>query len=113
MISDAVVLVFSEPVTAVTDTAAQIVLADCGSDMVCDPETDVVINYFDVGGSSLSFTSMNLVYIDVGALPGFKRYKMTVPANAFADVASDGSSATTGPSAAYSFEFVALGAETY
>merc|ERR1719313_2200571 len=110
---DTVVLVFSERVTAVDATAAQIILADCGSDMVCDPDTDVVINYFDVGGSSLSFTSMNLVYVDVGALPGFKRYKMTVPAGAFADVQADGSTATSGPSAAYSFEFVALGPETY
>merc|ERR1719316_2249233 len=109
MISDAVVLVFSEPVTAVADTAAQIILADCGSDMVCDPETDVVINYFDVGGSSLTFTSMNLVYVDVGALPSFKRYKMTVPAGAFNDVGA----ATAGPSAPYSFEFVALGPGTY
>jgi hypothetical protein len=108
-VTDAVVLVFSERVTAVDGTAAQIILADCGSDMVCDPDTDVVINYFDVGGSSLSFTSMNLVYVDVGALPGFKRYKMTVPANAFNDVGA----ATTGPSAPYSFEFVALGPGTY
>jgi hypothetical protein len=107
--TDTVVLVFSERVTSVTDTAAQIILADCGSDMVCDPETDVVINYFDVGGSSLTFTSMNLVYVDVGALPAFKRYKMTVPANAFTDIGA----ATTGPSSSYSFEFVALGTETY
>merc|ERR1719506_1804913 len=106
---DDVVLVFSERVAAVDGTAAQIILADCGSDMVCDPDTDVVINYFDVGGSSLSFTTMNLVYVNVGALPGFKRYKMTVPANAFNDVGA----ATTGPSAPYSFEFVALGPGTY
>merc|ERR1719453_822580 len=80
-----VALVLSERVVAVSGTAAQIVLADCGSDMVCDPDTDVVINYFDVGGTSLTFTSMNIVYVDVGALPGFKRYKMTVPAGAFTD----------------------------
>jgi hypothetical protein len=109
LVDNTVVLVFSEQVTAVDGTAAQIVLADCGSDMVCDPETDVVINYFDVGGTSLSFTSMNIVYVDVGALPGFKRYKMTVPAGAFNDVGA----ATAGPSAPYSFEFVALGPATY
>merc|ERR1719313_498439 len=108
-----VALVFSERVAAVADTPLQIILADCGSDMVCDPLTDVVINYFDVGGTSLTFTSMNLVYIDVGALPTFKRYKMTVPANAFSDVGADGTGAATGPSATYSFEFVALGMGTY
>merc|ERR1719171_2270065 len=37
LVTDTVVLVFSEPVTAVADTAAQIILSDCGSDMVCDP----------------------------------------------------------------------------
>jgi hypothetical protein len=109
MMSDVVVLVFSERVTAVAGTAAQIILADCGTDMVCDPATDVVINYFDVGGTSLSFTSMNIVYVNVGALPGFKRYKMTVPANAFNDVGA----ATSGPSAPYTIEFVAHGPETY
>ena len=79
-----VTLVFSEIVVAATGTSAQVVLADCGSDMVCDSDTDVVINYFDVGGDSLKFTGTNIVYVNAGVLPPFKRYKMTVPAAAFA-----------------------------
>merc|ERR1719171_2045380 len=84
-----VTLVFSEPVSPVDATSLQIILSDCGSDMVCDDtpqSTDVVINLFDVGGSSLSFSS-NKVHVNVGALPSFKRYKMVVPANAFTDAA--------------------------
>jgi hypothetical protein len=119
-----VTLVFSEIVVAATGTSAQVVLADCGSDMVCDSDTDVVINYFDVGGDSLKFTGTNIVYVNAGVLPPFKRYKMTVPAAAFAQIDStvtrrlDASGRRLsdpggGPSAAYEFEFVALGPDTY
>merc|ERR1719158_1404249 len=111
-LEDFVVVFFSEAVSAVADSTAQIDIMDCGSDFVC-VDTDNMFNHIDVTSNHVSFSngaagdgSFNRMYISVGDLPSFRRYKFTIPAGAFTD------GANTGPVAATSFEFVKLASTT-
>jgi hypothetical protein len=102
-----VVLYMSEPVSIPSDSSAFFIVQDCGMDYVCQSSDYRFDEIYVTDGSRVSTSSTDgLVYIYVGELPTFKRYKMTVPV----DVFSDGTN--TGPSQAYSFEFTLLGAGT-
>merc|ERR1719191_917804 len=115
MLEDFVVVFFSEAVSAVSggdgSGSLQIDIMDCGSNFVCE-EGDNMFNHIDVDGSLVYFSggpgdsSFNRMYISVGDLPSFRRYRFTIPAGAVTD------GANVGPAAATSFEFVKLASTT-
>jgi len=113
---DFVVVYFSEPVSAVSGSTDQITLIDCGPNFVCDADDDIV-NIMDITGSYVTFSpptgtadtsnvfagedhSVNRMYVYVGAIPDYRRYKMIIPAGSVTDTSAPG------PSSDYSFEFV-------
>jgi len=90
---DTIVLFMSESFVDAGVTA-YVTLTDCGTNKICEPD-DAVINYYLVSSliASIPDQSFNRIYIDATNITSFRRYHLTVPANAF----SDGT--TTGPSA--------------
>lgn len=64
------------------------------------------MTYSSTGGSA--DRSYNRMYVSVGDLPAFRRYKMTIPSGAFVAGTLEAQGSNPGPAAEYAFEFVKL-----